>query len=203
MVKALPSSEYFCLVFLYCSNVGLLLYYQYIHFYLLLNRKLAEELFGSGTGISDNDLRRLIDAKVTSNGATYQALEETITNLKNTLSAVLDAKKQLVSGAIDAEKTARVGWSRALQSARDIDADRDTIKSKVKQLEADRQIWKDTSKDVNMNSIIPVIHSCLLRANLLLISAPTINTECSYCTREQPMRHSGYFNSHTYRPQFH
>ena len=128
-------------------NVGLLLYNQYIHFYLLLYRKLAEELFGSGTGISDNDLRRLIDAKVTSNGATYQALEETITNLKNTLSAVLDAKKQLVSGAIDAEKTARVGWSRALQSARDIDADRDTIKSKVKQLEADRQIWKDTSKD--------------------------------------------------------
>ena len=84
---------------------------------------------------------------MTSNGATYQALEETIANLKNTLAAVLDAKKQLVSGAIDAEKTARVGWFRALQSARDIDADRDAIKSKAQQLEADRQIWKDTSKD--------------------------------------------------------
>jgi len=89
----------------------------------------------------------LIDAKMTSKGTTYQDLEETIANLKNTLSAVLDAKKQLVSAAIEAEKQARVGWSRALQSARDIDADRDTVKSKVKQLEADRQIWKDTSKD--------------------------------------------------------
>jgi len=110
-------------------------------------KKLAEELFGSGSGISDNDLRRLIDAKTTSNGATYQALEETIANLKYTLSAVMDYRRELVSGAIDSEKTARVGWSRALQSARDIDADRDVIKNKVKQLETDRQIWKDTSKD--------------------------------------------------------
>ena len=60
---------------------------------------------------------------------------------------MIQAKNELVSGAIDAEKSARSGWSRALQSARDIDEDRAVVKNKVKQLEADRTIWKDNAKD--------------------------------------------------------
>ena len=113
---------------------------------LLHCRKLAEELFGSGSGISNNDLRRLIDSKTPQNISPYLA-EETITNLKNALASVMQAKNELVSGAIDAEKSARSGWSKALQSARDIDEDRAVVKNKVRQLEADRTIWKDNAKD--------------------------------------------------------
>jgi kinesin family protein C1 len=109
-------------------------------------KALNDQLFAVGRGLSDNELRRLIENKMPV-AMSMQQSEAIITKLKDTLSDVLKAKNALLSGAVDAEKKAREGWGRSLKSAAAIDEDRAAVKSKVKQLEADRTIWKDNAKD--------------------------------------------------------
>eukprot|EP00957_Ditylum_brightwellii_P101039 7700607-Ditylum_brightwellii.AAC.1 len=56
-------------------------------------------------------------------------------------------KNDLVIGAIEAEKTARSSWARALQRVQEMDNERNLLKKYIRQCEVDTVTLKDNFKD--------------------------------------------------------
>merc|ERR1711937_735156 len=112
---------------------------------------LADDIFAPGTGIADDEIRKIMRVRVSSKQMDLDqqvaAGNKVIKRLKDTLTALTKGKNEFVHGAIDAEKAARNGWAQALETAQLLDEDRGFFKQKVKQLEVDNTIWKDNAKD--------------------------------------------------------
>jgi len=112
---------------------------------------LADDVFAPGTGIADDEIRKIMRVRVSSKQMDLDqqvaAGNKVIKRLKDTLTALTKGKNEFVHGAIDAEKGARNGWAQALETAQLLDEDRGFFKQKVKQLEVDNTIWKDNAKD--------------------------------------------------------
>jgi len=78
-------------------------------------------------------------------------LEETnsyVNVLKGTLSALQRGKDKFVFGAMEAEKTARNGWGRALKCANDLDEEKVALKENIKDLEFNHTKVHESSVDV-------------------------------------------------------
>jgi len=112
---------------------------------------LAEDIFSPGTGIADEEVRKIMRVRVSSKQMDLDqqvaAGNKVIKRLKDTLTALTKGKNEFVHSAVDAEKSARNGWAQALETAQLLDEDRGFFKQKVKQLEVDNTIWKDNAKD--------------------------------------------------------
>jgi len=112
---------------------------------------LAMNIFASGTGISDDEIRKIMRVRVSSRQMDVEqqvaAGNKVIKRLKDTLTALTKGKNEFVTRSIDSEKAARGGWAQALETAQILDEDRAYLKQKVKQLEVDNTIWKDNAKD--------------------------------------------------------
>jgi len=112
---------------------------------------LQHDIFAPGTGISDDEVRKIMRVRVSSKQMDLDqqvaAGNKVIKRLKDTLTALTKGKNEFVHRAVDAEKSARNGWAQALETAQLLDEDRGFFKQKVKQLEVDNTIWKDNAKD--------------------------------------------------------
>jgi len=112
---------------------------------------LSQDIFSPGTGISDDEVRKIMRVRVSSKQMDLDqqvaAGNKVIKRLKDTLTALTKGKNEFVHRAVDAEKAARNGWAQALETAQLLDEDRGFFKQKVKQLEVDNTIWKDNAKD--------------------------------------------------------
>jgi len=112
---------------------------------------LSQDIFAPGTGISDDEVRKIMRVRVSSKQMDLDqqvaAGNKVIKRLKDTLTALTKGKNEFVHRSIDAEKSARNGWAQALETAQLLDEDRGFFKQKVKQLEVDNTIWKDNAKD--------------------------------------------------------
>lgn len=117
----------------------------------LETQNIAAEIFSPGTGISDDEIRKIMRVRVSSKQMEPEqqiaAANKVIKRLKDTLTALTKGKNEYVHRAVDAEKSARNGWASALETAQLLDEDRGFFKQKVKQLEVDNTIWKDNAKD--------------------------------------------------------
>ena len=114
-------------------------------------RNIASDIFSPGTGISDDEIRKIMRVRVSSKQMEIEqqvaAGNKVIKRLKDTLTALTKGKNEYIHRAIDAEKSCRGGWASALETAQLLDEDRGFFKQKVKQLEVDNTIWKDNAKD--------------------------------------------------------
>jgi len=112
---------------------------------------IASDIFAPGTGISDDEIRKIMRVRVSSKQMELDqqvaAGNKVIKRLKDTLTAITKGKNEFLHRAISAEKSARSGWAQALETAQLLDEDRGFFKQKVKQLEVDNTIWKDNAKD--------------------------------------------------------
>jgi len=112
---------------------------------------IAADIFAPGTGISDDEIRKIMRVRVSSKQMELDqqvaAGNKVIKRLKDTLTAITKGKNEFLHRAISAEKSARAGWAQALETAQLLDEDRGFFKQKVKQLEVDNTIWKDNAKD--------------------------------------------------------
>jgi kinesin family protein C1 len=117
----------------------------------LMTEEIATDIFAPGTGISDDEIRKIMRVRVSSKQMELEqqvaAGNKVIKRLKDTLTALTKGKNEYIHRAIDAEKQARNGWAQALETAQLLDEDRGFFKQKVKQLEVDNTIWKDNAKD--------------------------------------------------------
>lgn len=114
-------------------------------------QNIASDIFSPGTGISDDEIRKIMRVRVSSKQMELEqqvaAGNKVIKRLKDTLTALTKGKNEYIHRAIDAEKSCRGGWASALETAQLLDEDRGFFKQKVKQLEVDNTIWKDNAKD--------------------------------------------------------
>jgi kinesin family protein C1 len=114
-------------------------------------RNIAADIFAPGTGISDDEIRKIMRVRVSSKQMELEqqvaAGNKVIKRLKDTLTALTKGKNEYVHRSIDAEKAVRGSWASALETAQLLDEDRGFFKQKVKQLEVDNTIWKDNAKD--------------------------------------------------------
>lgn len=112
---------------------------------------IASDIFSPGTGISDDEIRKIMRVRVSSKQMELDqqvaAGNKVIKRLKDTLTAITKGKNEFLHRSISAEKSARAGWGQALETAQLLDEDRGFFKQKVKQLEVDNTIWKDNAKD--------------------------------------------------------
>lgn len=117
----------------------------------LSHRNIAADIFAPGTGIADDEIRKIMRVRVSSKQMELEqqvaAGNKVIKRLKDTLTALAKGKNEYVHRAIDAEKSVRAHWASALETAQLLDEDRGFFKQKVKQLEVDNTIWKDNAKD--------------------------------------------------------
>jgi len=117
----------------------------------LETQNIAADIFAPGTGISDDEIRKIMRVRVSSKQMELEqqvaAGNKVIKRLKDTLTALTKGKNEYIHRAIDAEKSCRGGWASALETAQLLDEDRGFFKQKVKQLEVDNTIWKDNAKD--------------------------------------------------------
>lgn len=117
----------------------------------LETQNIAADIFAPGTGISDDEIRKIMRVRVSSKQMELEqqvaAGNKVIKRLKDTLTALTKGKNEYVHRSIDAEKAVRASWASALETAQLLDEDRGFFKQKVKQLEVDNTIWKDNAKD--------------------------------------------------------
>jgi predicted nucleic acid-binding Zn-ribbon protein len=120
-------------------------------FFFSFCRNIASDIFAPGTGISDDEIRKIMRVRVSSKQMELEqqvaAGNKVIKRLKDTLTALTKGKNEYIHRAIEAEKSCRGGWASALETAQLLDEDRGFFKQKVKQLEVDNTIWKDNAKD--------------------------------------------------------
>lgn len=74
--------------------------------------------------------------------------------LKDTMCALHRGKSKFVLGAIEAEKTARNGWGRALKCATILDEEKVALKDKIKDLEFNHHKVHESSVDVKKELIL-------------------------------------------------
>jgi len=115
-------------------------------------RALDDRIFKTGSGVSDDEIRKVLNSKLSSckQWEYKKKLDDaikSIKNLKDTLNSLMRGKNDLVIGAIEAEKTARSSWARALQRVQEMDNERNLLKKYIRQCEVDTVTLKDNFKD--------------------------------------------------------
>ena len=118
----------------------------------LSSSALAESVFASGSGIADEEIRRVLTAKVSKANKwelkkQLEASTVAVRRLKDTLNQLHKGKNKFLAGAVEAERTARAGWARALHKAKELDDDRTALKKFAKKAEAEAVILRDETKD--------------------------------------------------------
>jgi len=118
----------------------------------LSSNALADNVFASGSGIADEEIRRVLTAKVSKANKwelkkQLEASTVAIRRLKDTLNQLHKGKNKFLAGAVEAERTARAGWARALHKAKELDDDRTALKKFAKKVEAEAVILRDETKD--------------------------------------------------------
>ena len=117
-----------------------------------LFRSLTDELFATGTGVSDEEIRKILNSKPSKANKwelkkQLDAVNQSLKKVKSTTNSLMRTKNKFVDGALEAEKTAKSGWLRALNQARQLDEERKRLKEQMKRMEQDNSIIKDSAKD--------------------------------------------------------
>jgi chromosome segregation ATPase len=114
-------------------------------------REIVKTTFSPSSGVSDEDIRRIMRVRVSSKQMEPEqqiaAANKVIKRLKETLTDLLRSKNEFIIKATVVEKNARNGWANALDTMQILDDDRYYYKKKLKQMEVDNNIWKDNAKD--------------------------------------------------------
>uniref|UniRef100_A0A7S4JBW0 Kinesin motor domain-containing protein n=1 Tax=Odontella aurita TaxID=265563 RepID=A0A7S4JBW0_9STRA len=116
--------------------------------------KIADQIFAPGTGIGDDEIRKILNTKQSSGVKQWElkkkldVANDSIKHLKTKMNQLLRGKNRFVNGAVDAERTARAGWERALHTAKIMDEERSALKKNISQLEADNTSLSDGAKDM-------------------------------------------------------
>jgi len=97
---------------------------------------LADDIFAAGTGIADEEVRKIMRVRVSSKQMDLDqqvaAGNKVIKRLKDTLTALTKGKNEFVHSAVESEKSARNGWAQALETAQLLDEDRGFFQAKGK-----------------------------------------------------------------------
>lgn len=117
-------------------------------------RKLAQDVFAPGTGIADDEIRKILNTKQSSGVKQWElkkkleVANDSIKHLKASMNRLLRGKNKFVNGAVEAERKARTGWERALHTAKIMDEERGALKKSIGQLEEDNTRLSDGAKDM-------------------------------------------------------
>ena len=118
------------------------------------SRTLADSIFASGSGISDEEVRKLLTTKASAAAARWELKKQLeastalIKRLKDMANEFKPGKNKFVAGAVEAERTARAGWARSLHKCKELDGDRTAlIKKFAKKKEEEAIILRDNAKD--------------------------------------------------------
>jgi hypothetical protein len=126
---------------------------------LCVHRTLAAAIFDKKTNLSDEEIRDLLNLRVSSKDMTAEqqiaAANKLIRRLKDTLSDFAKAKNDFMSQAMIAERNIKNGWANALEIAQLHAEEKTYFKRKLKQMEADNIFWKDNAKDTMRELSIP------------------------------------------------
>ena len=121
-------------------------------------RYIASDIFSLGTGISDDEIRKIMRVRVSTKTMDAEhritAGEKVIKRLKEALAAVTKGKNEFVKRSVNAEKACIDRWASALDIAANLDEDRAYYKAKVKQVEVDNIIWKGEKQRTSYNIIL-------------------------------------------------
>lgn len=116
-------------------------------------RTLADSIFASGSGISDEEIRKLLTSKASAAAARWELKKQLeastalIKRLKDLANELKKAKNKFVAGAVEAERTARAGWARSLHKCKELDDDRAALKTFAKKKEEEAVVLRDEAKD--------------------------------------------------------
>lgn len=113
---------------------------------------LSLELFGEGTGISDEEIRKILNARPTKADKWELKTQVKDTNhalkvLKATTNSLMKGKNSFVKSAIGSMITATTGFNRAVEVAREFEVERRTMKERLVELESENIGLKDDHKD--------------------------------------------------------
>jgi len=116
------------------------------------SHKLAGQIFGIGTGISDDEVRKILNAKasITNKWELKKQLEErseTVKVLKSTLHQLMKGKNKHVTSTIETEKTTKRSWAKAVHIAKECDGERQKLKESIKEKEVESTTMKEEKKD--------------------------------------------------------
>ena len=117
------------------------------------SRTLADSIFASGSGISDEEVRKLLTTKASATSARWELKKQLeastalIKRLKDMANELKKGKNKFVAGAVEAERTARAGWARSLHKCKELDDDRTALKKFAKKKEEEAIILRDDAKD--------------------------------------------------------
>jgi len=113
---------------------------------------LSDALFPSGSGISDEEVRKVLNKKISS--AKQWELKKKLADadlavqrLKDILNSLVRAKSRLTMGAAEVEKNAKIGWKKSLQKLYYLDEERQILKKDLKELEEENVGLNDHLKD--------------------------------------------------------
>jgi len=115
---------------------------------------LSDKVFGPGTGLSDDEIKKLLNSKLVS-GTRQWELKKKLDNannnlkkVKETLNSLLHTKNTFVNDAVSVEKLVRESQARARQRLQTYDAECAMLKNQMKQLQTDNVLLKDNAKDL-------------------------------------------------------
>lgn len=113
---------------------------------------MAGQIFGIGTGISDDEVRKILNAKasITNKWELKKQLEErseTVKVLKSTLHQLMKGKNKHVTSTIETEKTTKRSWAKAVHIAKECDGERQKLKESIKEKEVESTTMKEEKKD--------------------------------------------------------
>jgi chromosome segregation ATPase len=113
---------------------------------------LSDALFPSGSGIADEEVRKVLNKKISS--AKQWELKKKLADadlavqrLKDILNSLVRAKSRLTMGAAEVEKNAKIGWKKSLQKLYYLDEERQILKKDLKELEEENVGLNDHLKD--------------------------------------------------------
>ena len=115
-------------------------------------QQLSLELFGEGTGISDEEIRRTLNARQTKADkwelkTQVKDANHALKVLKAITNSLMKGKNTFVKSAIGSMKNATTGLNRAVEVAREFESERRQMKERLIELESNNAELKDNNKD--------------------------------------------------------
>jgi len=149
------------------------------------SNKLAGQIFAVGTGISDEEIKRILNAKasIANKWELKKQLEDrniTVKNLKATLNLLMKGKNKHLTSAIEAEKMTKRSYARAIRVAKEYDGERQQLKDSVKEREIESATMTEEAKD-RMREL----NSSEEKVSILGVELAALKTKNEQCMREQ------------------
>jgi len=115
-------------------------------------QKLSDQLFAAGTGVSDDEVKEILNAKPSKANKwelkkQLEGANSTVRVLKSTLNELMKCKNKFVLSSIETEKVTKKHWGRAVYLAKELDTERQQVKAGMKQMEVDLATIQEEKKD--------------------------------------------------------